>query len=90
MIKDKGNVLTVEPNVGNQLFTLDYTRYPNALNLMDNPNLPVKENSTQQTMMTLLAVVKVTTIHRITVVPLPIKRRSKTMTTIVMYEQTLN
>ena len=40
---DKGNMLTMEPNVGNQLFTLDYPRYPNALNLMDNPNLPVKE-----------------------------------------------
>ena len=85
---NKGNMLTVELNVGNQLFTLDYPRYPNTLDLMDNPNLPVKENSTQKMMLTLLAVVKVTTIYHITVVPL-MKRRSKTMTMIVMYEQTL-
>ena len=80
---DKGNVLTMEPNVGNQLFTLDNLRYSNTLNLLDNPNLPVKENSTQQTLMALLAVVKVTTIHRITVVLL-MKRKSKTMTMIFM------
>ena len=36
-------MLTVEPNMCNQLFTLDYPQYPNTLNLMDNPNLPVKE-----------------------------------------------
>ena len=36
-------MLTMELNVGNQLFTLDYPRYPNTINLMDNPNLPVKE-----------------------------------------------
>ena len=40
---DKGNMLTVEPNVGNQLFTLDYPQYPSAINLMDNPNVPAKE-----------------------------------------------
>ena len=29
--------------MSNQLFTLDYPRYPYVINLMDNPNLPVKE-----------------------------------------------
>ena len=76
-------MLTMEPNVGNELFTLDYSQYPNMINLMDNPNLLVKENSTQQ-MITLL-VVKVT-IHCITVVLM--KNRSKMMMT-VMYELTL-
>ena len=70
--------------MGNQLFTLDYRQYPNMINSMDNPNLPVKENSTQQMMTIALPVVKVT-IHHLTVVPM--KKRSKT--TIVMYEQTL-